>query len=86
MGLQLAFSYPENPSPCVKKSVYNWAFHFHTYTEVEPSALARYSLIALNSKSDCHKSLIQMKSVRLKFYHYRICHKHTTLVSLTILH
>ena len=27
----------------LKKSVYNWAFHFHTYTEVEPSALARYS-------------------------------------------
>ena len=45
MGLQLAFSYPENQSPCFKKSVYNWAFQFHTYTEVEPSALARYSFL-----------------------------------------
>ena len=34
-----------NPSPCFKRSVYKWAFHFHTYTEVEPSALARYSVI-----------------------------------------
>ena len=24
--------------------VYNWAFHFYKYTEVEPSASARYSL------------------------------------------
>ena len=26
----------------VLKSVYNWAYHFHTHTEVEPSALSRY--------------------------------------------
>ena len=68
-----AFSYNE----CLPLPFYNWAFKFHMYTEVEPSALARYSWARISEcmyvcLSVCPRTLGQSRkrnnwSTELKF-------------------